>query len=183
MNFRILSTVVFLFLLVASCKKEGGGGVLTPQDDKSYISAQFNGRTIRFKLVPTANQKGAAIGYESGYYILMAVGLVNFSEEFNDIIQIGIASQNKIRKGTYVEDFTGDYNADQLLISFENRNGIEYESSEYQHDNPVKLTISHLDDKRMDGTFSGSIFKDGDSRKEEMKITNGSFRLYYEIYE
>jgi len=148
---------LFFLIIVAACGKSGADKI----PDK--ISVDIDGIKTTFNSSATATN-----GSASGLFLLYISGAQDASVKSNTI-SFGIANVNAIGIGSYYQSPTG--------VSMQYvQPGTPYVARPTTGP-PATVTITSLAYNNVQGTFSGTVFLNGDTTGAKKVLTNGEFNL------
>lgn len=182
---------IFLLVLiycVSGCKKNGDADGDGPDDAEFYISFNANGVKADYRsnaftqLLPISPKK---------LYSGVLQGYGDFTVTDKNLMSIVIWSENPIVSKTY-RNSENAVNSDndkvpQILITYLDKDKNSYLSQTNLGLNippfdkivsDVQVTITAVDQNRVSGTFSGTLYKTTDATfSSTVKITDGKFNL------
>jgi hypothetical protein len=155
-----MKSVQFLFLylmMVASCKKSGADNI--PDKVSVYIDG----------VKTTFNSGALAIsGSVSGLFLLNISGAQDPTQKSNTI-GFGIASIDAIKIGSYHQSPTG------VSMQYIQPGGQYVARPTSQI--PATITITSLAYNNVQGTFSGTVYFNGDTTLAKKVLTDGQFNV------
>lgn len=155
-----MKSVHFLFfylMIITSCEKSGADKI----PDK--ISVYIDGVKTTF------NSSAIAVsGSTSGQFLLYVSGAQDATQKSNTI-GFGISSLDIIKIGSYHQSPTG--------VSMQYiQNGIPYVARPTSQDTAT-VTITALAFNNVQGTFSGTVYLNGDTTLAKKILTDGQFNV------
>ncbi|MGZ8554214.1 MAG: hypothetical protein ACXWV8_12450 [Chitinophagaceae bacterium] len=168
--------IVFLFILLSSCKKDNSGEDYHVSFTVDGVSKTYTGHVL------------AHADTTSGYITLTILG-ANSASSFDNYIGIyldNLPGGADINTGQYADNSAGF-----TLLTTYAVNGTEYEAGQSVAEDAIfynvtipnhfKVNISSMDGKTAKGTFSGDYYPDGNVQSgTKLNITNGDFYVKFQ---
>ncbi len=166
-------TLAALLLLLVSCEKdlstEQPKGEAPQEIPLHHVRALIDGKIVLFTAFSQASRHNV-----DGQHILSLFSKVNRSAESTDRINMGISSQKAFDTLTYKS-------TDPLPVLYVdavyNANGEVWGVSKLNTTDPFRITILHIDDTEVTGTFQGTLYNDSGRGSKRLAIAQGEFTL------
>jgi hypothetical protein len=155
---KLFAIAVLGSVMLVSCKKSssGSGGIGT-----GTIQASIGGTTHNF----TTGAQATSLGTGT----LIITGLEGTSNSFS----IELDGNNAITTGTY----TASTNTVASLNYVQGLSGGITYSNDGNPSDPISVIVTSISATNIQGTFTGSVFLNGDSNAAEKTVTAGKFNV------
>ncbi|HEX7845561.1 MAG TPA: hypothetical protein VF476_07125 [Chitinophagaceae bacterium] len=172
---KIILLFIPVLIIFSGCKKD--------KDDEYYVSFTVNGTPKKFTGYPIGSLQ------ESG--VVKELYIIGAASALADDDYLGIYMNNYPAFGNFTPgEYTDGSTTFTVLATYEN-GGFSYEAGQSVAEEAVthnvtianhfKVTITHMDDKVMRGTFSGDFYEDGNVQTgTKISIANGQFAVRVE---